>query len=202
MTIKEFKENALTLLEAIQKYGEISTSKGVNNQKTLFWVKVTLNDVIKEALKKDYLDKGYYAINLTPYYVDQHCWENIKRLNHFDTKKYELPNIDETTGNLHPKWTDQDNEEWLKKPVFKQAVLITLITPKKSGPKYKGCKIKENENDITKALEYCNCYYPPVDGSVEFGKSSAEDLIKGLLKRVLDPESEVYASVFGTGSEE
>ena len=181
------KDAVINKINAL-RFGSASFHSGVNNQKTLFWWSIDLDDRTKDSLKDDYKKKGYRAINITPYFVGQECWTEIKEKGHFGTKDHALPNIDESTGNLHPLWGEKETAEWLNKPVLRQAVLV-----KAKGPK--NGKIIKDEEDVLKAIQYSDCYFPPLnyEGKEEF---SLDNLIKGLLKNILDESSELYKQLF------
>ena len=155
--------------EGLLKYGTLSAVSG--NQrgkyKAFYWFRLEFNEETKAKLKHKY--KGYEGIHFMPYAVDEELWNKIKEKKHFDGK-YDFPNIDTDSGNLHPEWGEKDLAEWLINPVIKQAVLVRKITVEKSGKETIrwGCKKSDAKiimNDFTELGDIvdCNCFFTKPD---------------------------------------
>lgn len=187
-TGKEIKE-----LTEKYKLGTLSFQTGISKKYScFFWWRIVFTPEVRDSLHKD--NKDYEGIHLMPYFVGEALYEEIKASKHFGNK-YDFPNIDIKSGNLHPKWDEADVYEWSKSPAIRQAILVKSNKHNDRshwGPLKELFSISNNSNFSNIARP--ECYYPKPDNNSE-NNESIESVLIGLLKQVLDKESELYRKI-------
>ncbi len=143
-----------------------------------FWWRIIFTPEVKKALKKEFQD--YEGIHLMPYYIDSNLFDKVK---HTDMD-CPLPNLDKTSGNMHPCWGEKEVEEWCKNPSIKQVILVKRHGSNPWGP------LKDSLNHIKVLTDIeniadLNCYYPSPKEEIS-ETEPLETLLKGLLLQILD----------------
>ena len=131
-----------------------------------------------------------------PYFVGQELldvanlsYEESQKAKKINKEEYTVPDIDGNTGNLHSIWRDEEIEKWCEAPAVKQVVLVKKrghgFGPLKGKSLSKSCR-QEGKINFSCIADPC-CYYPKTDSDSDCSFTT-EELLKGLLRQVLDKD--------------
>lgn len=152
-----------------------------------------MTDAAIEQLKGTEFE-GYTHVHLMPYRVDNAILEVAKGNN-----SKTLPNVDKSSGNIHPQWNAEATLLWLKEPKIKQVVLVKnndsyygplleKVPERESVEKEDYIELKVKKKVDGKFQPYnsripSKCFYPLLDNDKDMNET-IEEMVSNLLGNI------------------